>query len=115
MQTLLAGAVVLMALILAAHAHDHDAPNLDSWYQGLESPGGGPCCDGPGVDALKLEDPDWELGPNGYRVFFEGQWFDVPDDRVLKEPNRLGPAIVWPGPYINGVRTVRCFMPGAGA
>ena len=40
-----------------------------------------------------------------------GQWIDVPDDRVITEPNRAGRTIVWPY-YINGHPFVRCFIPG---
>lgn len=118
----LIGVVVTVCLVLVgaclAHAHDHANTNLDQWYGSLKSEGGGPCCDGPEVDAIKLSDPDWRIGPNGYQVKLDGPaspWIDIPDDRVVKEPNRAGPAIVWPGAWVNGVKTVRCFLAGSGA
>lgn len=116
-----AAIAVTLGLVIAfcsqAAAHDHANANLDSWYQSLESPGGGPCCDGPGVDAMKLEDPDWDVTSdpaNPYKVKLDGDWVMVPLDRVVKDPNRAGQAIVWPI-YSNGKRIARCFIPGSGA
>ena len=31
-----------------------------------------------------------------YRVRLEGEWYDVPDDAVITEPNRVGRTMVWP-------------------
>jgi hypothetical protein len=31
-----------------------------------------------------------------------GQWLVVPDDAVVTEPNRFGPAVVWPYNDRNG-------------
>ena len=39
-----------------ACAHDHNHPELKSWFEGLQS-GRGMCCDG--KDALHLSDVDW--------------------------------------------------------
>ena len=41
-----------------ARAHDYQHPELDSWYESLQS-GKGPCCDG--TDAKRIDDADWEL------------------------------------------------------
>jgi hypothetical protein len=38
----------------------------------------------------------------------------VPDAAVVTEPNRFGPAVVWPYNDRYGNTRVRCFMPGAG-
>jgi len=51
-----------------------------------------------------------------YRVRIEGQWWDVPDEAVIKEPNRAGRTMVWPI-YYNATNhplrvEVRCFIPG---
>jgi len=105
--------LILLVLALSIHpirAHDHARPGLDSWYSGLKS-GKGPCCDGPGVDALHLADVDWESKDGQYRVRIEGEWVDVPDDAVLKEANRDGRTLVWPT-WQDGRRAVRCFIPG---
>lgn len=112
---------ILYALVIAialvtfltvyAFAHDHDRPGLDDWYMNLRS-GKGPCCGGPSVDATTLAEPDWEAKDGHYRARIEGDWIDVPDDAVMTEPNRDGRTLVWPM-WSDGIRTVRCFMPGA--
>lgn len=94
-----------------AFAHDHDRPGLGDWYSGLRS-GRGPCCDGPGKDATHLESDDWESRDGHYRVRIEGKWLDVPDDAVLKEPNKDGRTLVWLWRMM-GEPQVRCFIPGA--
>ena len=49
-----------------------------------------------------------------YRVRIEGQWLVVPDAAVVTEPNRFGPAVVWPYTDRYGNTRIRCFIPGAG-
>lgn len=103
-------ALLLAALISpSTHAHDHEHPELNSWYQSLHS-GKGPCCDG--SDAVRIADPDWETANGHYRVRIEGEWIDVPDEAVITEPNRIGRTMVWPIKGYLGV-TIRCFMPGS--
>lgn len=105
-------ALLLLAAVHCARAHDHARPALDSWYPTLRSPAGSPCCDGPAVDAVHLSDVDWESNAGRYRVRIDGQWIDVPPGAVLDVPNRDGRTLVWPG-WSDGKRSVRCFMPGA--
>lgn len=106
-----------IALLIAAlttkpvHGHDHANPSLDDWYMGLRS-GLGPCCGGPKVDATTLDDNAWEAKDGHYRVRVDGDWIDVDDEAVLKEPNRAGRTMVWLG-FRDGKPFVRCFMPGA--
>ena len=87
---------------------------LKPWFDSLHS-GKGPCCSD--ADGTALSDVDWESKGDHYRVRIEGQWWDVPDDAVLKEPNLSGVTMVWPIYYrpVNGpVRIeVRCFIVGA--
>lgn len=131
--TLLIWAAALLAFALSVHpirAHDHKRPHLDGWYQGLRSPAGAPCCDGPHVDAMHLKDVDWTAqGKPGFQYRaripktgadmdkarrgerFESEWVDVPDSAVLDQPNLDGMTLVWPT-YGYGGKTVRCFMPG---
>ena len=59
-------------------------------------------------------DVDWDTQNGRYRVKLHGEWIVVPDDAVVKEPNRFGPAVVWPYMDVNGATQIRCFMPGAG-
>jgi hypothetical protein len=111
-------ALMCVALLIAAitvapaRGHDHSRPDLDDWYLSLRTPGGGPCCGGPKVDATTLDDADWETKDGHYRVRVNGQWLDVPDDKVVPGPNRAGRTMVWLF-YSNGNPFVRCFMPGA--
>jgi hypothetical protein len=87
---------------------------LKGWFDSLRSDKG-PCCSD--ADGTVLSDVDWESKDGHYRVRIQGQWLDVPDDAVIKEPNRAGRTMVWPN-YVspNGgpVRIdIRCFMPGS--
>jgi hypothetical protein len=87
---------------------------LKGWFDSLRS-GKGPCCSD--ADGTALADVDWEAKGGRYRVRIEGQWWDVPDDAVIKEPNRVGRTMVWPvyiSPMGGPVRIdIRCFMPGS--
>ena len=98
----------------AAHAHDHSRPELNSWFEGLKS-GKGPCCSG--ADGTALSDADWEVRDGHYRVRIHRQWWDVPEQAVIKEPNRANQTMVWPAyEWTVGKPLridIRCFMPGA--
>jgi hypothetical protein len=48
-------------------------------------------------------------------VRLQGEWVIVPDAAVVTEPNRFGPAVVWPYLDASGATQIRCFLPGAGA
>lgn len=111
MRNALLAAALLAATCIAASAHDHNRPGLDSWYSALRS-GKGPCCGGPKIDATVLVDADWQSKDGRYRVRLEGQWHDVPEDAVLSGPNLDGRTLVWPIKGYSGL-TIRCFMPGA--
>lgn len=87
---------------------------LKAWFDSLHSERG-PCCSD--ADGMTLKNVEWDTKNGHYRVFIENKWWDVPDDAVIKEPNRAGSAIVWPI-YIRSMGTVmdiriRCFMPGS--
>lgn len=87
---------------------------LKSWFDSLRS-GKGPCCSD--ADGSAVSDVDWESNGSRYRVRIEGQWWDVPEDAVVTEPNRYGRTMVWPIFYRSLGSTVRieirCFMPGS--
>ena len=87
-----------------------DSP-LKPWFDRLAS-GKGLCCSF--ADGFSVQDVDWDTQDGHYRVRSYGQWLVVPDAAVVTEPNRFGPAVVWP--YRDGDSTtqIRCFMPGAG-
>jgi len=107
--------MVLLPLAAAglAHARDPDGryahSPLKEWFDSLRS-GKGPCCSD--ADGSAVSDVDWESSNGHYRVRIEGEWFDVPDESVITEPNRIGRAMVWPLRGYGGL-TIRCFMPGA--
>jgi hypothetical protein len=42
-----------------------------------------------------------------------GLWVAVPDEVIIRAPNRYGQPVVW-WKYTDGVPVVRCFSPGAG-
>lgn len=96
-------------------AHDDgrfaDSP-LKPWFDHLAS-GKGLCCSF--ADGVKVENVDWDTQNGRYRVRLNGQWVVVPDIAVITEPNRFGPAVVWPYQDASGATQIRCFMPGAGA
>jgi hypothetical protein len=48
-------------------------------------------------------------------VLLHGEWVNVPNSSVVTEPNRYGPAVVWPYMDSHGTIYIRCFLPGAGA
>jgi hypothetical protein len=61
---------------------------LKPWFDRLAS-GKGLCCSF--ADGFSVQDVDWDTQDGHYRVRIYGQWFVVPDDAVLTEPNRFGP------------------------
>ena len=85
---------------------------LKPWFDQLAS-GKGLCCSF--ADGVKVENVDWDTQDGRYRVRLNGQWVIVPDSALVTEPNRFGPAVVWPYQDGDGATQVRCFMPGAGA
>ena len=84
---------------------------LKEWFDRLASRNG-LCC--AFADGVSVQDVDWDTQEGHYRVRIQGQWLMVPDAAVVTEPNRFGPAVVWPYNDRNGNTRIRCFMPGAG-
>ena len=66
---------------------------LKEWFDRLASRNG-LCC--AFADGVGLQDVDWDTHEGHYRVRIQGEWFVVPDATVVTEPNRFGPAVVWP-------------------
>jgi hypothetical protein len=85
---------------------------LKPWFDQLAS-GKGLCCSF--ADGFKIEDVDWDTRDGRYRVRLNGEWIVVPDAALVTEPNRFGPAVVWPYQDADGATQIRCFMPGSGA
>jgi hypothetical protein len=90
-------------------------PAIKEWVQQLTDKNGQGCCataDGHPADY------EWDTDGNNYKVRIEGEWYIVPAEAVIEEPNKLGHATVW---YwwdwsIEGKKThhIRCFLPGPG-
>ena len=72
----------------------------------------GNCCSF--ADGLSISDVDWDTKDGHYRVLLHGEWINVPNSAVVTEPNRYGPAVVWPYMDTDGNIYIRCFLPGAG-
>jgi hypothetical protein len=115
---LVATMVLVTFFSAAAVARDPDGSRADDplhkWFDSLAS-GKGLCCSF--ADGVSIEGVDWDSGglDGGYRVRLKGEWIDVPPNAVVKEPNRYGPAVVWPYQDLEGQTQIRCFLPGPGA
>ena len=110
-------AILCYMAISPTEAHDASHPELDGWYEKLES-GKGPCCDG--SEAAHVEPSDWETQNkprSHYKVRLDGVWADVPDEAVVTGPNRDGRTLVWyydswTGHSGKPGKVIKCFMPG---
>ena len=85
---------------------------LHAWFDQLAS-GKGLCCSF--ADGESVQDVDWDTRDGRYRVRLHGEWVVVPENALVTEPNRFGPAVVWPYRDSDGATQIRCFLPGAGA
>ena len=85
---------------------------LKYWFDNLTSSNGN-CCSF--ADGLSISDVDWDTEDGHYRVLLHGEWINVPNSAVVTEPNRYGPAVVWPYMDTDGNIYIRCFLPGSGA
>jgi len=81
---LLAAAVILIRDPTGKWAGDP----LQPWFQSLQSKDGLYCC--ARADGLPLDDGEWDIKDNKYRVFIQGEWIVVPDDAVISGPNKFG-------------------------
>lgn len=110
--------IIWFFLKLPGYAHFADRPDLNQWFGSLRS-GKGMCCSF--ADGISIKDVDWSTRDGHYIVkvpataAFPGSkdYIPVPDAAVVTEPNRYGPAVVWPYFDSSGAIQIRCFMPGA--
>lgn len=119
---LLRSAALLIGVAFATTAmarnygqYENVDPSVQKWIQGLRDKSGEGCCDTADGHPAEYE---WDTDSKGYKVRIDGEWYPVPPDAVITEPNRLGYATVW---YwwsweLNGkkIHHIRCFLPGAG-
>ena len=111
----LAISTLCMAVFFSNHSPARDNNEfanspLKQWFDKLASDKG-LCCSF--ADGVGVKDVDWDAQDGHYRVRLRGEWLVVPDAALVTEPNRFGPAVVWPYEE-NGKVQIRCFMPGAG-
>ena len=110
---LLAAAVILVRDPTGKWANDP----LHPWFESLRNNAGLYCC--AKADGHPLDDGQWDMKGNSYRVFLHGEWIVVPADTVISGPNKLGKAVVWfqkPGELAWGGDTttpILCFIPGS--
>jgi hypothetical protein len=72
------------------------SPEVHDWIRALKAPGQVvACCDFNDGDFAQQ---DIRTGADGGQHWFttiRGEWFEVPDEAVVTEPNLLGRPIVW--------------------
>jgi hypothetical protein len=107
---LLAAAVILIRDPTGKWAGDP----LQPWFESLQNSLGRYCC--AEADGHPLDEGQWDIKDNKYRVFIEGKWSVVPDQAVISGPNKFGKAIVWfTSPWVeDAFLRIQCFIPGSG-
>ena len=111
---LLAAAVILIRDPTGKWANDPLRP----WFEALKNKYGLVCC--AEADGHPLDESEWDMKGNSYRVLVEGKWIVVPDDALILGPNKFGKAIVWLWPQeipewsVDRNNLIRCFIPGSG-
>ena len=111
---LLAAAVILIRDPTGKWAGDP----LQPWFQSLRNKTGVICC--AEADGQPLDDGEWDIKNDSYRVFLQGEWIVVPHESLILGPNKFGKAIAWVWPYDvlkfggGGSNPIRCFIPGSG-
>jgi hypothetical protein len=112
--------VVAAAVILIRDPTGKWAGNpLEPWFQSLQNNLGRYCC--AEADGHPLDEGEWDIKDNKYRVFIEGEWIVVPDHAVISGPNKFGRAIVWirkdahiASGELHDITRIHCFIPGSG-
>lgn len=104
--------IVLAMLVVGAQAHARDDGRyaqspLKQWFDSLKSGKGFCCSDADG------EQTEYEMRGNSYWAPIDGVMTEVPADALLNVPNKVGRAMKWIS-TIDGRKSFRCFLPGAG-
>ncbi len=105
--------IVVLVLLIASPSLARDDGRyanspLKPWFDSLTGPKG-PCC--ADADGHPLADEDWDTKGGHYRFRWDGAWYTVPDETVLKESNRAERTMIWLR-FNDGIPEVRCFLPG---
>ena len=106
-------ALILALMLVFVHDDGRYANSpLKPWFDKLANGHKELCCSI--ADGRVVEDPDIDMTgakcAEAICVRIDGQWLPVYPWAVVTEPNRAGPAMVWPAG-----QWIRCFLPGAGA
>lgn len=122
--TVIAVAIVVALLTLVTRGHAawqnvaqewepyNLTPEQKSWFKGVRSPHGVPCC-----DISDGHRTTWKADPvtGHYWIPIESQWIEVPPEAVINNAgNPVGEAVVWyvwQGP---DAVYIRCFVPSGG-
>jgi hypothetical protein len=106
-------AAMLVAAILAGLAGHGAAappenadPKLAPWFESLKQPGSGVSC----CSIADCRPAEYRLAVDGYEAFLDAKWVRVPEDRVVRQRNPLGRAVVCRSP-ISGL--ILCFVPAS--
>ncbi len=89
---------------------------IKAWRDALTNEIGIGCCTT--ENGFRPAEVEWDISVNSYRVKLGGQWILVPDEAVIRSPNRLGYAAVWfeidhDIDFEESTFEIRCFLPGA--
>lgn len=80
--------------------------NIRSWFRGVRSPTGVPCC-----DISDGHRTDYDVRGGNYWVPIDGEWMQVPDRAIIREGgNPVGEAVVWYVHHRGGI-IISCFVP----
>jgi len=109
------GLIALLPLAFPTAARDMDkkdnlSPEIHHWVLDLKNGNGVACC--ATADGWRPQLVEWDTTKKGYKVMIEDKWVEVPDNAVIRGPNKLGHAEVWYY-HVDGLPVVRCFLPGA--
>src|SRR5262249_37753271 len=66
---------------------------LQPWFESLRNKLGLYCC--ARADGHPIDDGDWDMKGDSYRVRLQGEWIVVPGYAVISSPNKFGKAVVW--------------------
>lgn len=99
-----------------AHVHGHDwaqlSPQMQKWFREQRNPvTKQPCCDEGDGEEVEEDIRNGEYWVRSRKS--GGQWVRVPEEYVIKEPNKWGQPVAW-FRYENGQPWVYCYAPGAG-
>jgi hypothetical protein len=111
-------ALVLLVLCVPALARDNGqyesvSPDIRQWFRDQKSPmTGALCCDE--ADGSQAQE---DIRHGHYWTTWPAvspTWYPVPDEVVIKAPNKVGHPVVW-SYFENGQLRIRCYAPGGGA